>query len=126
MVTFHNDIARSGQNLSETILTPKNVQTPDFGKITFLPVGGKVDAQPLYLSNVTIPGQGMHAVIYVVAEDDTVYAFDADKGESLWHVSLLGAGEGTSDSRSCDEELNPQIGITATPVIDRAQGRASS
>ena len=122
MVTFHNDIARTGQNLSETILTPKNVQTPGFGKITFFPVGGKVDAQPLYLSNVKIPGQGMHAVIYVVAEDDSVYAFDADKGQSLWHVSLLGAGEGTSDSRGCDEELNPQIGITATPVIDRSQG----
>ena len=122
MVTFHNDITRTGQTLRETTLTPKNVQTPGFGKIAFLPVGGKVDAQPLYLSNVTIPGQGMHAVIYVVAEDDSVYAFDADKGESLWHVSLLGAGEGTSDSRGCDEELNPQIGITSTPVIDRSQG----
>ncbi len=34
---------------------------------------------------------------------------------------MLGAGETTSDSRGC-EQITPEIGITATPVIDRAAG----
>jgi hypothetical protein len=122
VVTFHNDNARTGQSLHETVLTPNNVRTPIFGKIGFFTVDGKVDAQPLYLSNVNIPGQGAHPVLYVATEHGSVYAFDANNGLGLWNVSLLGSGEGTSDSRGCDEAINPEIGITATPVIDRTQG----
>jgi hypothetical protein len=122
VVTFHNDNARTGQSLNETVLTPNNVHTPTFGKVAFFIVDGKVDAQPLYLSNVNVPDQGAHSVLYVATEHATVYAFDASNGQELWHVSLLGAGESTSDSRDCDEAVNPEIGITATPVIDRGQG----
>ncbi len=122
VVTFHNDNARTGQSLNETVLTPNNVHTPTFGKVAFFTVDGKVDAQPLYLSNVNIPDQGAHSVLYVATEHATVYAFDASNGQELWHVSLLGAGESTSDSRDCDEAVSPEIGITATPVIDRGQG----
>ena len=122
VVTFHNDNARTGQDLHETLLTLKTVHTPTFGKVNFLTMDGKVDAQPLYLSSVKIPGQGVHNVLYVASEHASVNAFDADNGQYLWNVSLLGTGESSSDSRSCDEAVNPEIGITATPVIDRTQG----
>src|SRR5579863_5692279 len=122
VVTYHNDIARTGQNLQETILTTKNVNSATFGKLFTTSVDGKIDAQPLYLSEVSIPGKGTHNVMYAVTENDSVYAFDADNGSRLWHVSLLRAGETPSDDHGCGQ-ISPQIGITSTPVIDRASGK---
>jgi len=121
VVTYHNDIARTGQNLQETILTTKNVNFTGFGKLFTSSVDGIIDAQPLYLSEVSIPGQGTHNVVYAVTENDSVYAFDADNGNQLWHVSLLQSGETPSDDHGC-YQISPQIGITSTPVIDRASG----
>jgi hypothetical protein len=121
VVTYHNDIARTGQNLTEAILTPSNVTSATFGKIGFDSVDGRVDAQPLYLSNVNISGQGSHNVLYIVTEHDSVYAFDGDTGSQLWKVSTLTAGETPSDDRNCGQ-VSPEIGITATPVIDRTRG----
>src|ERR1700687_3804638 len=60
VLTWHNDNARTGQNLQETILTPANVNSASFGKLFTIGVDGKVDAQPLYVPNLTIPGQGQH------------------------------------------------------------------
>ena len=122
VLTFHNDNARTGLYPVETALTPKNVRSPDFGKLAFFTVDGKVDAQPLYLANVTIPGKGAHSVLYVATEHGSVYAFDALSGEYLWNVSVYGPGESASDTRGCVEAVGPEIGITATPVIDRTQG----
>ncbi|MGO9272234.1 MAG: PQQ-binding-like beta-propeller repeat protein [Terriglobia bacterium] len=122
VLTWHNDNARTGQNLQETILTPANVSPSTFGKLFVISVDGKVDAQPLYLSALSIPGQGTHNALYVATENDGVYAFDADTGRILWHVSLLGPGETPSDHRGGCTQVLPQIGITATPVIDRASG----
>jgi hypothetical protein len=119
VVTYHNDIARTGQNLQETILTTSNVNFSSFGKLFTFPVDGIVDAQPLYLSAVSIPGKGTHNVVYTVTENDSVYAFDADAGTLLWHVSVLGSGESPSDDHGCFQ-ITPQIGITSTPVIDRS------
>ena len=121
VVTYHNDIARTGQNLQETILTAKNVNSAGFGKLFTSSVDGIIDAQPLYLSQVPVAGQGTHNVVYAVTENDSVYAFDADNGSQLWHVSLLQSGETPSDSHNCGQ-ISPQIGITSTPVIDRASG----
>lgn len=120
VTTFHNDVARTGQNLSETTLTPANVNSSSFGKVGFLSVDGKVDAQPLYLSNVPIGGQN-HNVVFVATEHASAYAFDADSGTQLWKVSTLGSGETPSDDQGC-YQLTPEIGITATPVIDRKHG----
>jgi hypothetical protein len=122
ITTFHNDNFRTGQNLLETYLTPQNVSSSTFGEIGFLTVDGKVDAQPLFLGDVSIPGQGTRNVLYVATEHDSVYAFDADKQTLLWQASVLGAGETTSDDRQCSEAVTPEIGITSTPVIDRSRG----
>ena len=121
VVTYHNDIARTGQNLQEIILTTSNVNSSSFGKLFTFPVDGIIDAQPLYLSAVSIPGKGTHNVAYAVTENDSVYAFDADLGTPLWHVSVLESGEVPSDDRGCSQ-ISPQIGITSTPVIDRSSG----
>jgi outer membrane protein assembly factor BamB len=121
VVTYHNDIARTGQNLQETILTTANVKSSLFGKLFTLRVDGIIDAEPLYLSAVSIPGKGTHNVVYAVTENDSVYAFDADAGTLLWQVSVLGSGESPSDDQGCGQ-ISPQIGITSTPVIDRSSG----
>jgi hypothetical protein len=118
--TYHNDLGRTGQNLQETILTTSNVNSSTFGKLFTMPVDNTIDAQPLYLSSVTISG-ATHNVIYTVTEADTVYAFDADTGASLWQASVLESGEVPSDTRDCTQ-ITPEIGVTSTPVIDRSSG----
>ncbi len=118
VLTWHNDNARTGQNLQETILTPANVNSSMFGKLFVMSVDGKVDAQPLYVPSVTIPSQGVHNVLYVMTEHGSAYAFDADSGAQLWKVSLLGTGETPSDAVFGCSQVTPEIGITATPAID--------
>lgn len=120
VVTYHNDIARTGQNLKETILTPANVNATTFGKVGFFTVDGKVDGQPLFVGSLAIAG-GTHNVLYVVTEHDSVFAFDADTGAQLWKVSALGTGETPSNDLGCPQ-ITPEIGITSTPVIDRSRG----
>jgi len=119
-VTYHYDIGRTGVNPHETTLTPANVNASKFGLLRMLPVDGLVDAQPLYLSRLTADGT-VRNVVYAVTENDSVYAFDADTGAQIWKHSVLGANEQPSDDHGCGQ-ITPQIGITSTPVIDRAAG----
>jgi hypothetical protein len=121
VTTYHDDNSRSGLNSNEVVLTSTNVKSTTFGKVGFFSMDGVVDAEPLLLSNVTIPGQGVHDVVYAVSENDSVYAFDATTGQLLWHVSVQGSGESPSDDRDCGQ-VNPTIGITSTPVIDTTVG----
>lgn len=124
VITYHYDNQRTGQNLNETTLTPGNVNSTKFGKLGEFAVDGKVDAQPLYLSNVNTPSQGKKNVLYVATEHDSVYAFDADSagaGAAIWKVSLLGTAESPSDDHGCFQ-VTPEIGVTSTPVIDRSRG----
>lgn len=120
VTTYKNDLARTGQNLTESALTLANVNPTNFGKLRFLATDGKVDAQPLYLSALTVSGAA-HNVAFVATENDTAYAFDSDSGAILWQVSLLASGEVPSDERNCGQ-VTPTIGVTATPVIDRSAG----
>jgi len=126
VLTQHNDNARTGQNTSETILNTSNVNTNEFGKLFAMPVNGQVYAQPLYVPGVTING-GVHNVVIIATEADSVYAYDADSTSSilLWKASMVdaahGAGAGemalnSATTTGCDDM--PQVGITSTPVID--------
>jgi hypothetical protein len=121
VLTWHNDNSRTGQNLQETILTTANVNVSTFGKLFTIGVDGLVDGQPLYVPGLTIPGQGVHNVLYIATEHDSVYAVDADNGTVLKQVTLLVGSETTSDDRGCGQ-VTPEIGVTATPVIDPHSG----
>jgi hypothetical protein len=120
VTTYHYDISRDGLNAKETILTPSNVNSAQFGKIGFDTVDSKVDAEPLYLANVVV-GSQLRNMLYVATEHDSIYAFDADSGAQIWKTSIIGSGETTSDDHGCSQ-ITPEIGITSTPVIDRKQG----
>ena len=121
ILTHHNDNARTGQNLSETILTPSNVNVARFGQLGKLPVAGGVDAEPLYVPQLTIDGAA-HNVLFVATEHGIVYAFDADTlAPPLWQVSVIPPDEKPSDDQNC-AQVTPEIGITATPVIDPKAG----
>jgi Abnormal spindle-like microcephaly-assoc'd, ASPM-SPD-2-Hydin len=127
VLTWHNDVSRTGQNLDESVLTPQNVKDTKFGKVFSYSVDGQIYAQPLYVPNVSIPGQGVHNVVYVETENDSVYAFDADGLDSapLWQVSLINPAEGitpvpcgTDGDSDISCNVFPIYGITGTPVID--------
>jgi len=115
VLTYHNNNSRNGLNSNETTLTLANVNSANFGKLFTIPTDGLVDAQPLYVSNVTISG-AKHNLLIVATEHGSVYAFYADTGARIWHITTLKAGETTSDSRGCNQ-VEPEIGITSTPVI---------
>jgi hypothetical protein len=115
VLTQHNDLARTGANTSESILTPANV-TNSFGKLFTDNVDGQVYAQPLYIQNLSIGG-GIHNVVYVCTESNSVYAFDADTVSNIYWRDKLG----TPFPAPCSD-LTPVIGITSTPVIDLARG----
>ena len=121
VLTYHNDTMRTGLDPNETILTTSNVNSTSFGKLGSLQVTGLVDAEPLYVPDLTIDG-AKHNVVFVVTEHDMAYAFDADTpGAALWQVSLIPGTETPSDDRGCGQ-VEPEIGITSTPVIDLSAG----
>src|SRR6266851_4412288 len=121
LLTSRGDISRSGANTNETLLTPTNVSKNSFGRLFSAPVDYVVMAQPLYVPNVSIPGQGTHNVIYIVTQADSVYAIDADTGAQLWYASMLNVGGTTASGIYLPCGTSPgynQEGIVSTPVID--------
>ncbi len=109
------------------ILTPRNVNSSQFGKLFSLRVDGDVYAQPLYLSDVQIQGKGMHKVVFVATEHDSIYAFDAEgqPRTPLWHVNFTKPDQGVTTVDGRDVRcpfINPEVGITSTPVIDVGTG----
>src|ERR1041385_6544935 len=127
VTTSQYDNARIGATLNEKILTPQNVNAQQFGRLGAFKVGGPVYAQPLFVPNVEIPSNGTHDILYVATEHDSVFAFDANRpGDALlWQVSFLDKARGTipptGDMVQCPF-LNPEVGITSTPVIDIKTG----
>ena len=130
VLTYHFDNMRSGLNANETILNRNNVNSATFGKLFSYAVDGYVYAQPLYVSGVSILGQGTHNVLFVATEHNSVYAFDADSsgvgGGLLWYTNLgPSAPTPTTDFGNRSGPYNnivPEVGITSTPVIDPVSG----
>ncbi len=127
-----NDFTRTAQNNAETTLTLSNVNAARFGKLFTLAVDGYVYAQPLYKAGVNVGGRA-HNVVFVATEHDSVYAFDADSGVALWHVSYitppsvttepyLDTGDSLPPPGTPPEDIYPEVGITSTPVIDPSTG----
>ncbi len=131
VTTYHNDNARTGQNVQELILTTSNVNATNFGKLFSQAVDGYSYSQPLYVSNVSIPNMGLHNVVYVATMNDSVWAFDADSNSGsnatpLWKANFLDPDTGvttvpTADLH-CSDTITNQVGIMSTPVIDTASG----
>jgi uncharacterized protein (TIGR03437 family) len=127
VTTYRNNLARSGENLKEPFLTPVNVNPAQFGKVFSHRVDGQIHAQPLYLPAVKIPGRGVHNVVFVATEHNSVYAFDADSAaglnsDPLWRVNLTDSTTQETSLTPADVmncyTITPELGITGTPVID--------
>ena len=129
VTTQHNDAARTGANLAETVLTTTNVNVSQFGKLFERTVDDEIYAQPLYVEGVNVPGVGVRNVVYVATNNDSVYAFDADDPAAsapLWRVNYTNPAAGivpvsrTDVGQACGTYLDfaGNIGIGGTPVID--------
>src|SRR5580765_5783086 len=128
VLTQHNDNNRTGWNNQETILNTSNVRPGSFGKIFTRTVDDQIYAQPLVMSNINIPGQGIKNIVFVATVNNTVYAFDADSAavnSPYWQVTLTPAGtrppRNTDMTGACGgnyKDFSGNMGIVGTPVID--------
>ena len=126
MITSQYDNSRTGANLHEATLTPANVNANQFGKLFSFKVDGAIYAQPLYVPRLEIPGKGVHDVVFVATEHDSVYAFDVEgPAAPLWRVNFTNPAAGLSTVPGNDVQcpfIQPELGITSTPVIDLETG----
>ncbi len=125
VLTQHNDNARTGDNLQETLLNTASVSPKTFGKLWTRDVDGYLYAQPLYVQNVRVPGRGLHNVVYLATAHNSVYAFDADDvyaKKPLWKVNLGPSVPAAEIYTTRWTDMRVEIGITSTPVIDPSTG----
>jgi PQQ enzyme repeat len=120
VLTYHNDNNRSGWFSAETQLTPASVGSTAFGLQKVILLDGRIDAEPLFVSAQSIDGQGVHDVVYVATETNSIYAYDAVSGAILWHRQYgIPVPDGVKNG---DDNVYPVMGILSTPVIDRTAG----
>lgn len=128
VLSYHNDAASTGQDLAESALTPANVNAATFGKQFSTLVDGQVFAQPLYVPGVTITvgaSLGIHNIVLVATERDSLYALDATTGSVLWQKAFANPAANVTPVPSGDVNngaITPMIGITGTPVVDPIAG----
>jgi hypothetical protein len=123
VLTHHNDVARTGQNLNEIILNPTNVNAATFGKLFTQKVDGSIVGQPLYVPQVQFPNGSVLNVVYVATQHDSVFAFDADNAlganaSPLWTVNFPKSVPDDAANYGCGTPGYTEIGIMGTPVID--------
>src|SRR5579859_3538223 len=128
VLTQHNDLARTGANLQESLLNVTNVNTNQFGLVFTRAVDDQVYAQPLIMTNVNLGTNGTHNIVIVATVNDSVYAFDADNSQAsapYWHVSFLGPNvvppRNSDMTGACGgnyQDFSGNFGIVGTPVID--------
>ncbi|MBV9469485.1 MAG: hypothetical protein JO316_13915 [Abitibacteriaceae bacterium] len=122
VLTHHNNNARTGANLQETVLNTRNVNAKQFGKLFERAVDGDIYAQPLYVSHLNIPGKGTRNVVFVATMHNSVYCFDADDptaNQPYWQVNC---GPSVPARYIGGVEIKREVGITSTPVIDLKTG----
>jgi hypothetical protein len=124
--SWRNDPGLTGQNRQELALNPAALASSSFGKVSSCAVDGQVHAQPLYAANL-FDGNRVRNVLYVATEHDSVYAFDADSMpcQGIWKQSFLDEAAEISSVPGGDipgNDITPEVGISGTPVIDRAGG----
>jgi hypothetical protein len=119
-LTWRNDNSHSGVNRQELALAPATVSSTTFGKLFSCPIDGYAYAQPLYVPNLPIPGNGTRNVVLVATENDSLFAFDADVNpcKQLWKTRLIPADDQPILSPIVPLDISPSVGITGTPVID--------
>src|ERR1035441_8135111 len=132
VLTQHNDLARTGANLSETTLNTANVNTNQFGLVFTRAVDDQIYAQPLLMTNVNLGAKGTHNIVIVATVTNSVYAFDADTPSAstpYWQVSFNGPGivppTHTDMTGACGgkyKDFSGSMGIVGTPVIDPTAG----
>ena len=141
VTSYHGDAASTGQDLTETLLTPSNVNTTDFGRIFDTTLDGQIYAQPLAVANVDItrgPNQGIHNVIFVATMHDSLFAIDSTTGQILWQDNFLQINNpqvttilspapttgvttvpiNSTENATNSSDVGPELGILGTPVIN--------
>jgi hypothetical protein len=130
--TWRYDLTHSGQNTNETELTPANVNVNSFGMLFTQPLDGNMYAQPLYVPGLTMSDGLVHNVVFIATEHDSLYAFDADSNgganaNPIWQASLISTSHGAAAGATTEpwspallNDIEPEIGITGTPVINPA------
>jgi FtsP/CotA-like multicopper oxidase with cupredoxin domain len=129
--TFHQNVARQGWYKNETQLTTANVASSSFKLLGSLsapsgmPAFGKVYAQPLYAYAESIAGTS-HNLVIISTSTDQVYAFDDATQKVVWERNFTNTSAGITQQMWTDTncgDVNPNIGITSTPVIDRSSDK---
>ena len=123
VLTQHNDNARTGANLRETVLTPANVNKSHFGMLFKREVDDQLYTQPLVVTGVSVNG-GKRDLVYVTTVNNSVYGFDANDPAAsapVWHVNFGTPANVNSTNFGC-LDINGQMGIIGTPVIDKQRG----
>jgi hypothetical protein len=144
VLSYHQDAASTGEDLTETLLSPTNVNSTDFGRIFDTTLDGQIYAQPLAVQNVNImrgPSLGIHNVIFAATMHDSLFAIDATTGQILWQdnftqltnpqvTTILSPSPTTGvttypasaveDALVSASDIAPELGILATPVVNSA------
>jgi len=119
---------RTGQNLSESAITYSSITTDRFGRLCSVQLDGQVYAQPLVVTNVGIGSTTWPSVVYVVTQNDRLYAIDGNPQDGCAILngngsgtSLIPAGQSAVPCRDIEGidclAIKPTVGILGTPVI---------